>query len=463
MCTFNCITMRSILFFLAGFFVSAHAAFAQQTLSLEQCLNLAVENNIQVKLNENVLETSALNQIQRKFDFLPTVSANLGVNKSFGNSADIFTQQIAVSPWTSNPNLGASLIVFKGMSKWSELKSANYNVASNRYSLEDLKNDIRLNTAVAFFQTIFAGDNLQIARNRIALLEQQLAVLHNQIDAGTKTQGDLYTLEAQVATEKVNEITQLNTYNRGLLDLKLILNLNPSEDYTLLRPEILDAEMAALEDTESIYEAASLNNPGVLKQQFKALSTKYAVNSARALYMPTLSVNMGLTSFYSSNSKERIGYTIIDGFPAILYGDPIPIGKQFSANFSKTLAISLSVPIFNRLSTRQNYLISKVNYSSALLNIQSEQQDLYKSIQQAHLDAEAADAKFLATTSQLRSLELSYTYAEARFNAGMLDHYAFMEVLNNRTKAEIENLQAKYDRMLKRRILDIYQGKPLQF
>lgn len=455
--------MKILRFFIALSLLLPLHAFAQKQLALEECLELAVQNNIQIKLSENLVESAELSRVQKRFDFLPALSMNLPANKSFGNSADIYTQQIAKSPWTSNPSLVASLVAFRGLAKWNDLRNAEYNVIANKYSLEDLKNDIRLNTALAFFQVVFANDNLSIARNRIQLLDAQLEKLRAQIAAGAKTEGDLFTLKAQLATERVNEVTQSNAYNRSLLDLILLLNLETDADYAVVRPAILDSTGADLADVETIFEAARLNNPGVLKQQFKALATKYAINSARAVYFPSFNVNFGLTSFYSSNSKERIGFTIVDGFPAILYGNTIPLSTQFKNNFSQTLSLSMNVPIFNRLATRQSYLASKVNYKTALLNLESEQQDLYKSIQQAHLDAQAADIKFLATQEQMRSLQESYRYAEARYNAGLLDHYAFMEVLNNKTKAEIEQLQALYDRMLKRKILDIYQGKPLQF
>jgi outer membrane protein len=455
--------MKSIFCIGVLFLALSANVWAQKTLDLEQCLQTAVAQNLQVKLNENALEIAELTHVQKKFEFLPTVSASLPINSSFGKTADLYTQQIASSLTQSNPNLMATFVAFRGLSKWNDLKGAEYNHISSRYSLEDLKNDIRLNTALAFFQAVFASDNLKIARNRIALLEQQMEKLKSQIAAGTKTEGDFFTLKAQLATERVNEITQENAYNRGLLDLVLLLNLPTQDTYTLERPAILDTEVGALEDAETIFESARLNNPGILKQEFKALSTKYAINTARAAYFPTLNLSGGFTSFYSSNAKPRTGYTIVDGFPSFTYGDPTPAFQQLNSNFSKTIALNLSVPIFNRLATRQNYLISKVNYENAELNLQSEQLDLYKSITQAHLDAHAADAKYVASQDQMESIAESYRYAEARYNAGLLDHYAFMEVLNSKTKAEIEQLQSLYDRMLKRKILDLYEGKPIHF
>lgn len=437
---------------------------AQTRLSFLQCLDLAVSNNVQVKISENSVSTAEVSYIQKKFDFLPNVSMSLPVNKSFGNSADIFTQQIAVSPWTSQPSLGASFVAFRGLSKWNELKNAQYTLSANQYSLEDLKNDIRLNTALAFFQVLFANDNLEIARTRLDLLEKQLVNAQKQVDAGAKTQGDVFTLQSQLAAERVNAVTLQNNYDRSLLDLILTLNLDPSEVYEIDRPDLINAEVEELEALDAVFQSARLSNPGVRQQEFRALAAKYAIRTASAAYFPTLNITFGLGSFYSSNAKETVLDTILfDIVPLYTYGDQIPMWTQFSNNFGKTLSFSLTVPIFNRMQTRQGHRISKINYNTAELNVKAEELSLYRAIQQAHLDAKAADAKFAATLAQNESLNESLRFAQARYDAGMLDFLAYLEVLNNHTRAEIEQTQAQYDRILKRKILDLYQGKPLSF
>jgi outer membrane protein len=435
---------------------------AQRALTLEECLQLVVENNIQVKISENNVEGSEVTYVQRKFDFLPSAAMSLPVNKSFGNSADIFTQQIAVSPWTSNPSLSATIVAFRGFSKWNELKNAQYTLSASQYSLEDLKNDLRLNTAMAFFQVLFAADNLQIGQSRLELLEKQLANVQKQVDAGAKTQGDIYVLQSQLALERLNAVTQQNTYDRSLLDLILIMNLDPTQSYTVVRPAFMEV-VDELENINVVFQAARLNNPAVLQQEFRVLAAKYAVKTARAPYFPTLNVSYGIGSFYSSNAKNPIGYALVEGFPQIIYGPRIPMFDQFENNFNQMLSLNLTVPIFNRMLTRQNYLLSRLNHQNTELALRSEELELYKAIQQAHLDAKAADAKYAATEAQMESFKESLRYAQARYDAGILDFVAYLEVVNNNTRAEIERIQAQYDRVLKRKIIDLYQGKPLKF
>jgi outer membrane protein len=438
------------------------ALLSQRSLTLDECLRIAVESNIQAKISQNSVESAQLTFIQKKFDFLPSVNGTLPVSKSFGTSLDPNLFIVAKSPWNATPGLTASINAFGGFVKWNNMRNAEQNLLATQYSLEDLKNDIRLNTALAFFQVVFATDNLKIAHDRLALLAQQLEKVQKEVAAGTKTEGDVYNVKAQVATEKVNLITQENNYNRNLLNLILSMNLDPAEEYTLVRPAIMDAP-EEVESLTTIFEEAKLNNPGIRKQQFSALAAKYAMYGARAPFMPTLGIGFALGSRYSSANRERIITGYVNGEPVIVQGDRVPLFTQFSDNFYQSMSLQLTIPIFSRFQPRQSYRIAKVNYQSALLNIQAEQIDLYKAVQQAYLDATAAKSKFLATQEQIESLNEAYRYAEAKYQAGLLDFYNYIEVLNNKTKAELESVEAQYDYLLKRKILDLYQGKSLGF
>lgn len=443
--------------------MGAVGGHAQTPLTLEGCLNRAVEANLQVQISAISVSSAEVTYIQRKFDFLPTVAANLPATKTFGKTADIFTNQIASSPWTSQSSLGATFTVFRGLSKWSELHNAEATLRANKYSLEDLKNDIRLNTAVAFFATMYAGDNLKIGKERLDLLEKQLDNLQHLVDAGTKTQGDLYSLQAQLATERMNAVNQQNAYDRSLLDLVLLLNMDPAEQYQIQRPELLDSEVGELEDVNSIFQSARLTNPGVLKQEFAALAAKYAIRTAKAAYYPTFNVTFGLGSFFSTNTRRFLGYGYVDNIPQAIFGARIPVFEQLGDNFSQSMSLSLTVPIFTRGLFRQNQKIAEFNHETAQLRVKSEELDLYRTVQQAHLDARAADARYAASQTQTESLTEALRYAQARYDAGMMDFVAYLEVLNNHTGAAVERSQAQYDRVLKRKILDIYQGKPLTF
>lgn len=437
----------------------------QESLSITRCIETAVENNLQLRQGSNQLAVQEITVIQQKFNFIPSVNAGISVGKSFGTTVDNFTQQIATSPYTGSPNLGATLDLFEGMSKWNNLKRAEYNLGASQYSVEDLKNDIRLNVATAFFQTLFAEDQVRLADERVKLVGQQLEKLNAQVAAGIKTEGDLLGVKAQLATEKSNRVQQSSLYKRNLLNLLQAMNLNGSMDYTLERPEIDPASVqVALLTVDAVFEDAIVNNPGLRAKAMDAMARKYGVSIAKSAYYPRLTLSYGMGSFYSSNNRpvERIepgpGGTFVP-----VYGDPKALWTQMEENFGQSLNLGLSVPIFSNYNIKASVVSARVGYENALLAEEIERNDLFKAIQQAYLDAETALAQLEANKEQMENVNLAYEYAQARFEAGLMDFYTLMDFLNNKTRAEVAQVQSRYDFLLKQKILELYQGKPLNF
>ncbi|MEM7039190.1 MAG: TolC family protein, partial [Bacteroidota bacterium] len=384
--------------------ICAFSTQAQQTLTLEYCLQRAVETNIQMRQNQTALSANQLALVQEKFDFAPQIRANASVNKAFGRTVDNFTQQIAESPWTGSPNLSATLVLFQGMSKWNNLRKAEFDIQATQYSMEDLANDIRINVALAFFQVMYAEDNRKVSENRLQILEQQLERTEKQAKAGTKTQGDIYSVQSEVATERVNFVNQENLYATNLLQLLLTLNLDPKAEYTLERPNLdLFDGMGDMESVDAVYTEAKHSNPGMRQRDMEILSRKYAMKSARAALMPTLSVSYGLGSFYSSNRPFE-GYEpdLAAGELIPIFGETPPLFTQLETNFAQSLNFNLSIPIFQNYTLRQSYTVAKLNYENQQLVRENEEMELYKAVMTAHQDALVAKARFDATSEQLR-------------------------------------------------------------
>lgn len=442
------------------------AVRAQSTsLDLAQCVNLAVQNNLSLRQGQNQVSLAEVNHLQQKYLFLPSVSGGLQVNQAFGTTVDNFTQQIANSPRTGSPNLGASMMLFQGFSRWHNLNASENRLKAAAYTQQDLENDIRLNTALAFFQVMFAQDQLALAQVRKTQLDQQVAKVDAQVQSGSKTQGDLFSVKAQLASENSAVVQAENTFARNLLDLLQVMNLDPEAGYTIQRFDINavlpDSVLPPIADVLANAKAA---NPGIRAREMEALSTKYAVKAARSAFMPTLQLQYGLGSFYSSNSRPIIGFEPgPGGMIDVVYGDPIRLGPQLENNFGQSLSFNLNVPIFSNYSTRRNVIVAQLNEDNANIAIDLEVIELEKKIRLAHQDCRAAVAQRAAAREQVGSAQAAYTYAEARNEAGMLDFYSLLEVLNAKTRAESALIQAQYDLLLKSKVLDLYQGIPLQF
>ncbi len=455
--------MRPLLFLILLLFSSLSQAQVQ--LDLQQCIGLAIENNIGVQQSENQLAITEVAVIQRKFSFLPNAGGQIGLNRNIGQTVDNFSQQIAESPTTANPSLFGSLSLFGGLSKWNALKSAQADAAAAKYSLEDLQNDIRLNVALAYFQVIFSNDQLLIVNDRIQLLEKQLVQTERLFEAGSLTKGDVYTLKAQLATERVNLVNAKNLSRQNLLNLILSMNADPTQEYELERPDIENLMLQqGLESLNSIVAGAVAFNPGLKSLKFQILSREHQIKVNRAGMMPTLNMTYGIGSFYSSSARPLLGFENdpVEGLIP-LYGDAPGLGKQIGDNIGQAVGLSLNIPIFQNYQVRQGVRTAELNLENTILGYENEKNLLYQSILMAYQDAEAAYATFEATTEQIQAAELSFEFAQTRYDAGVINFPTYLETLNNKTRSERELLRAKYDFILKTKILDLYQGKTLQF
>ena len=100
-----------------------------------------------------------------------------------------------------------------------------------------------------------------------------------------------------------------------------------------------------------------------------------------------------------------------------------------------------------------------MKYSGYALDLQKQQ--LFKSIQQAHIDAVNASKQYQAATKSVDALKTSFSYTEKKFNVGMINTVDYTTTKNNLAKAESDLLQAKYQLIFRIKVLDFYMGKPL--
>jgi outer membrane protein len=434
------------------------------SLSLRECVNITLERNLQMRTAGNSLEIAELTYATRKAAFLPNVNASANGFKNLGTTVDNFTQTIAQNPVQAQLGLGAGITLFRGLANWNSLRSAQYGTVAAEYGVQDAEMSLTLSVLQNFFTILFDEENLHLTQNRIELINTQLQRVKNQQAAGTATLGDVLNVESQLATEQLNLVNQQNALNRDKLALALLMNLEHGKDFNLSTPSMQEWKPVAVSAGASeIYTTASVNLPSVRQRELQILSNEYNMRAARSGSMPTLSANFGLGSFYSSASSNFIGFDSVDGGVQPVYAPADPFITQIGSNVNAQVQLSLSVPIFNNFSNRQQYLQAKVNLENSKLDLQRTQQDLYQRIMLAAQDADASKARFEATQIQLKSLEEAYSYARQRYEAGLLDFFSYNQTLNNKSNTEVQLLQAKYDYLLKSLVLDLYSGKEINF
>jgi outer membrane protein len=460
-------------------------ANAQDSLwTLQKSIQYAVANNLDIRqsvLNERL---SRLQLQQSRFSLIPSASASTNVGRSYGRSIDPTTNQFSTAGYTFyGLNGNVDVLLFGWFQKQNTIAQDKFLVKAAGADLDQLKNDISLNVATGFLRILLAREQTNIAANQVKYSLKQKEQTEYFVKAGRSPELDLAQMEAQVATDSSNYITATVTYQQAILDMKAIMNFDMAEPFFPVAPDVSKIslqEMAGL-TPESVYASAKDNFGSIKSNQLRVEAAKKTFAAARGNLYPQLALSGQFGTNYASTLKELTDIQLTGYRPsgAIVYGvdgapmavqEPIfstntrttPFWTQLDNNFRQTFALSLSVPLFNNLSSRTAVNRSKVDVMSKQIGLEQSKVKLKQDVYKAYYDASAAIQKYYATSRADESSERAYNYAQKRYELGLMNALELLTTQNNAFKAKAEALSAKYDLLFKLKVIDYYLGKEIK-
>jgi outer membrane protein len=441
------------------FSFSNNSAKAQDEWTLERCINYAIENNIQLKQSALQVESAKYDKTQSLAQMFPNLNASTGFNTNFGRNIDPGTNQFVNEQVQSNNfRVGSNVTLFNGLRLLNTFKQSQLDLLAAEYDLEGLSNDISMNISTAFMQVMFNEELLYVAEEQVTIASEQLERTRKLVEAGSLPEGNLFDVEAQLATNELQVINAENALSASLLALKQMLNLPASESFRIKRPDV-DIPIDGLEGKTvgTVYDHALNNWPQIKSRETNLESARKSEKIAFATYTPTLSANASVSTFYSSAFED------VEFVNGEIVRTPVLYGDQLDRNLSESIGLNLSIPIFNGLSSRTSVKQARLGRINAELLLQDQKNQLYSSVQQAYNDATAAKRQFDASDKSLKATERAFEYAEQRYEVGMMNSLEFNTASNNLARVRSELLRAKYDYIFKMKVLDFYQGKPITF
>ena len=125
-------------------------------------------------------------------------------------------------------------------------------------------------------------------------------------------------------------------------------------------------------------------------------------------------------------------------------------------NMQKSLCLTVSIPLFDRFSTRNKVRSARIEENNARLSLDNEKKQLYKDIEQAYTDVISAYEKYRSTTKAVMANEEAHRYALEKYAAGKSTVFEYNEIKMKLADALSQQSQAKYTYLLKDRILAFY-------
>lgn len=424
---------------------------AQETWSLRRCIDYAIEHNIDIRQAANTAEQSAVEVNTAKWARLPNLNGSANQSWNWGRTqtavpdettGDYSTVYVNTASNGTNMQLSTSIPLFTGLELPHQYSLAKLNLKAATADLEKAKEDISINIASAYLQVLFNQELHDVALGQVELSLQQCQRIEGLAGVGKASSAEVADARARVAQDRMTAVQTENDYRLSLLTLSQLIELDSPEGFMLESPSTAITP-SPVTPPDDIYQTALTSKASIQAAQYRLEGSKHSVRIAQSGFYPQLNLNGSLgTSYYSTINRT--------------------FRQQMGDNFSKYLGLSLSVPLFNRLATRNRVRTARLQQENYALQLENAKKTLYKEIQQAWYNATAAESKYASSHAATLASEESFRLMTQKYENGKANAVEFNEAKQNLMKSQSDELQAKYEYLFRTKILDFYKGVPIE-
>ena len=439
------IWITSVIPGLTGNLTRAQVPATGTPWTLQDCISYALEHNLTVQQSALQVDQREIELGTARARLLPGVSASASQNFSFGRGLTADNTYANTNTTNTGFSLGADMTLFNGLRNKNNIELSKLNLQAATEDLEKARDDIRVAVAQAYVQILYNQEILSVAERQVEIDSLQLARLEAMRDNGKAAEAEVARQAATLAQSRLTAVQSASNLHLALLDLTQLLELPSPEGFSVAN-SLRQEPALPLTDPEAIYEEAVGIKPAVQAEETRLAYAERNIALAKGGYLPTLSLNGGLgTNYYTSS-----------GYPNATFF------SQLSNNFSQYVGLSLSIPIFSRMSNRNQVRSAQVSYQAQQVQLDQTKKQLYKEIQQAWYNAVAACAKYDSSVEAEKAAGESLTLVQAKYENGKATITEFNEAKTQYLKAASDLAQARCEALYQAGLIDFYRGKEIQ-
>ena len=418
--------------------------------SLKDCMEYAVSNSTDIRIRQadnNDLRISRRDAILAAFT--PNVSAGASAYSNFGRAVDPETNTYITTASFSNAySVSAGITLFNGFQAVNNLKISRTAMAMGISQEQQIRDRICLATIEAYYNVVYYTGLTDILESEVETAEESLMLVSRQEELGQKSHSDTMQARADLADREYQLETSYNNSQDALLTLKSVM-MWPVEEELEIDRTMIDEKYSALVEEEDkaneIMDYAVSSQPSALIAKGTMDKAKFALNTARWQFLPSLSLNGGWsTSYYSYPGKAN-------------YTAP-SFNSQWKNNSGEYIQLSLSIPIYDRLSRFSNLSKKKNEYRRAEAQYRQTVHDIKSEVQRAIQDKTGARKSLVLAMKRSKAQEATYLLHEKKMRQGMVSPIDYQTITNSFLNSQAEELNALLQYYLKRSVVKYYKG-----
>lgn len=414
--------------------------------TLQECIGYALDHNLSVQQSALQVEQREIELGTARSSRLPAVSAGASQNFSFGRGLTADNTYANTNTTNTSLSLGADMPLFNGLRIQNNIALSQLNLQAATEDLEKARDDIRVAVAQAYVQILYNREILEVAQRQVEIDSLQVERLEARLGNGKAAPAEVAAQEASLAQSRLTAVQAAGNLQLARLDLAQLLELPSPEGFDVAAPSSDQQPRLLPPSPESVYEEAVGIKPVIKAEETRLAYAERNISLAKGGYLPSLSLSGGLgTNYYTSSGYES--HKFFD---------------QLSNNFSQYIGLSLNIPVFSRMTTRNQVRSAKLNYNSQQLQLDQVKKQLFKEIQQAWYNAFTAREKYESSLQAEEAAAESFALVQARYENGKATITEFNESKNQYLKAGSDRVQARYESLYQSGLLDFYRGKDIE-
>lgn len=446
-------------------------------LTLKECIETALKNNIAVRQSELQMKNAGINYNQAKNNRLPVLQSAYSYGINNGRSIDPFTNGYINQQLTSSDlNVQASLPIFTGFQLKNTIRQNELAFAGATMEWQQRKDELTLQVILAYLQVLNNEDAIILAKEQEAITKQQVDRIETINKEGATVPSNVTDLKGQYAGDQLAVVNAENNYASAILSLTQLMNIAYNEQLQFEREGLVNDVQKFETSPDEIYATAIQKLAAVKASELRINSNAMAVKVAAAAAYPTVSLFGGASTNYSSAAmlNSLTGSTEIpNGDYVVVNGNNLPVitkqnnynsnkiayGSQFKNNIATGFGVSVRIPIFNAFRTRAAVKLAKNDEMNSRLVAENIKVQLRQAIDQACVNINSTYKRYLAIKDQSDAYAESFRIASVRFENGVINAPEYLIAKNNLERANANLITTRYEYLLRQKILDFYMGK----
>lgn len=411
-----------------------------QNWTLEQCMQYALDNNTTV-LKSITAKSSAEQDLRKsKAAFAPTVSASTNQNYAYRNMLGPDNESV----YNANYGISAGMTLFNGGRLTYTKRQNDVILQASQEGVLSARKQLQKDVLGAYLTVLYNNETVKTNEKIFELSNAEYERSKIMYEVGKITKSDLAQVATQWSQNKFNLSKSRNSLRTALLTLKQLLEIGIDVEFSIAIPEISDDEiLEPLPGMMDIYHTAMATMPSIKQAELNITSAEIGKRVAQGNWMPTISLNAGLSGSYSTANYESLG-------------------EQFKTSLGPTAGIAINIPIYDQRTAKTAVNKAKINIENSKISYRQAESKISKDVESLYVDALNAQDNYVNATEKLGFAQDSYDLVAEQYNVGMKNTVELLTAEKNLFQAQQEVVQCRYQAIISIQLLNLLQDKEIK-